>query len=220
MAWWSRVSRIAVPDRRVAASGMTRGLPLKGMNDSAPKQTCGTSAEGGERTLTMAASADHDRRMNSSLATLLTLVLIGATGPAVAMEGSGELRVHSMQDLQSAHIAAHVPIGDDFEAFLVRDLAAYFVGQGIAAPVVTYELLRDGPTQSGVSFPKFYVWVSVTGSSGSVVDGAARVAAIDRTHFEITDFVSREQIVTQPASLDLVVPAALVDMTVERARRS
>lgn len=167
----------------------------------------------------MAASADHAQRMNSSLATLLALVLIGATSPAVALEGSGEFRVQSMPELQSAHIAAHVPIGGDFEALLVRDLAAYFVRQGITAPVVTYELLRDAPTQSGVSFPKFYVWVSATASNGSVVDGAARVAAIDRTHFEITDFVSRDKIVTQPDSLDLVVPAALVDMTVERARR-
>ncbi len=135
------------------------------------------------------------------------------------MEGSGEFRLQSMPELQSAHIAAHVPINDDFEAFLVRDLAAYFERQGLTAPAVTYELLRDGPTQSGVSFPKFYVWVSARASHGSVVDGAARVAAVDRTHFEVTDFVSREQIVTQPDSLDLVLPAALVDMAVERARR-
>ncbi len=157
--------------------------------------------------------------MTSSRATLLALVLIGATGPAVAMEGSGEHRVESSQDLQSSHIAAHVPAGGDFDALLIRDLAAYFVRQGISAPVVTYEMLRDGPTQSGVSFPKYYVWAKATASDGSVVDGVARAAAIDRTHFEITDFVSREQIVTQPDSLDLVIPAALVDVTVERARR-
>jgi hypothetical protein len=156
--------------------------------------------------------------MTSSLPTLLALLLIGATDPAVAMEGSENSR-QPVQDLQSAHIAAHVPIGTDFDAFLVRDLAAYFVRQGITAPVVTYELLRDGPTQSGVSYPKYYVWVTARASNGSVVDGAARLAAIDRTHFEVTDFVSREQIVTQPDSLGLVVPAALVGLTVERASR-
>ena len=169
--------------------------------------------------MTIAASADHAQRMNSSFAPLLALVQIGATCPAAAMEGSGALRVQSMPELQSTHIAAHVPIGGDFAAFLLRDLAAYFERQGILAPVVTYELLRDGPTQSGVSFPKFYVWVSATASNGSVVDGAARVAAVGRTHFEVTDFVTREQIITQPDSLDLVVPAALIDIVVERARR-
>lgn len=149
---------------------------------------------------------------------LIVIGLIGATGPAVAMEGS-ENSSQSVQDLQSAHVAAHVPIGADFDAFLVRDLTSYFVRQGISAPIVTYELLRDGPTQSGASYPKYYVWVTATASNGSVVDGAARVAAIDRTHFEVTDFVSREQIVAQPDSLGLVVPAALVGLTIDRASR-
>lgn len=118
-----------------------------------------------------------------------------------------------------AHIAANVPVGGDFDAFLIRDLTAYFVGQGICTPVVTYELLRDGPTQSGVAYPKYYVWAKALSPNGSAVDGVFRVAAIDQTRFDITDFVSREQIVTQPDSLYQAVPAALFDVAVARAGR-
>ena len=118
-----------------------------------------------------------------------------------------------------AHISANVPVGGDFDTFLIRDLTAYFVGQGISAPVVTYELLRDGPTQSGVAYPKYYVWAKALSQNGSAVDGVFRVAAIDQARFDITDFVSRDQIMAQPASLYQVVPAALFDVVVARAGR-
>jgi hypothetical protein len=156
--------------------------------------------------------------MLAALTFAMAVALIGPTSPSVALAPEG-YSGQTMQDLQSAHIAANVPVGADFEAFLVRDLTAYFVGQGLPAPTVTYELLRDGPTQSGVAYPKYYVWAKAVGSDGTVVEGAARTAAIERTRFEITDFVTRQAIMANPDSLAMAVPAALRDATVERARR-
>ncbi len=156
--------------------------------------------------------------MLAALTIAMAVALIGSNSPSVALapeRSSGQ----TMQDLQSAHIAANVPVGADFEVLLIRDLTAYFVGQGVTAPTVTYELLRDGPTQSGVAYPKYYVWAKAVGSDGTVVEGAARTAAIERTRFEITDFVTRQAITANPDSLAMVVPAAMRDATVERARR-
>lgn len=156
--------------------------------------------------------------MLAALTFAMAVALLGPTSPSAALPPerySGQ----TMQDLQSAHIAANVPVGADFEAFLIRDLTAYFVGQGVPAPTVTYELLRDGPTQSGVAYPKYYVWAKAVGSDGMVVEGAARTAAIERTRFEITDFVTRQAITANPDSLAMAVPAALRDAAVERARR-
>ena len=156
--------------------------------------------------------------MLAALTIAMAVTLIEPASPSTALvpeRYSGQ----TMQDLQSAHIAANVPVGADFEAFLVRDLTAYFVGLGVPGPTVTYELLRDGPTQSGVAYPKYYVWAKAVGSDGTVVEGAARTAAIERTRFEITDFVTRQAITANPDGLAMVVPTALQDATVERARR-
>lgn len=113
-------------------------------------------------------------------------------------------------DNQAAQIAANVPRARDFERFLMRDLHAYFSAQGIEAWALEYELLRDGPTQSGASWPKYYLWVSATPVRGVRVSGAVRVEAIERQRFEITDFVSREDILADPARLESVFPAALL----------
>ena len=173
---------------------------------------------GGKRTLTAKQSTRHARLMVAVIPIAMALALIGSTGPgeAVPLERYSD---QSMQNLQSPNIAANVPVGADFETFLVRDLTTYFVGQGIPVPTVTYELLRDGPTQSGLAYPKYYVWAKAVGSDGMVVEGAARVAAIERTRFEITDFVTRQAITANPGSLAMVIPAALRDTTVERARK-
>ncbi len=169
--------------------------------------------------MTVAPENPHPDVMISPLTIALLGALIGSSEPAFTTKVQAEQPAQTMQDLRLAHIAANVPVGDDFEAFLVRDLTAYFAEHFLPASVVTYELLRDGPTQSGVAYPKYYVWAKATASDGTVLEGAARVAAIERTRFEVTDFVSRQQIVSQPDSLDQVVPAALFELTVERARR-
>lgn len=111
----------------------------------------------------------------------------------------------------NSHVSGNVPAKDDFRPFLIRDLTTYFQrdhGNGIS---VDYELLRDVPTQVGVAYPKFYIWVTVTKPDKSVVDGAARIAAIDTQEFDVTTFIPRRDIVADPTQLARVFPQALLE---------
>jgi hypothetical protein len=131
------------------------------------------------------------------------------------LAGPVEASASQVPDVRAGHIAAHVPADEDFDTFMVRDLR-FFLGAR-AEEEVTFELLREGPTQSGVSNPKFYLWVRALSADGNLTSGAARVAAIDRLRFEVTNFVSREDIVSGAADPALIFPAALVDRIQRRA---
>jgi len=114
-------------------------------------------------------------------------------------------------ELQQSHIEANVPPAESFDGFINRDLLAYFKASGTpGATTVTYKPLRNGPTQSGVSYPKYYLWVKVLTGSKLSQEGAVRVAAIERTHFDVTNFMSKTQIQSAPAEVGNVFPAALV----------
>lgn len=126
------------------------------------------------------------------------------------------LRAQSLDSLQQSHIDGNVPPANKFHEYLRRDLMSYFKAAGFNdVTEVQYELLRDVPTQSGVSYPKYYVWVRVIGRGGMREQGAARVAAIDGTHFEVTHFLPSKN-VSRDSVLSLF-PAALADGILSRA---
>jgi hypothetical protein len=109
-----------------------------------------------------------------------------------------------------SHIEGNVPEPKDFRQFLIRSLTAYLkpkIGQGA---IVDYELLRDVPTQVGVADPKFYVWVTARKNSKTILDGAARIAAIEKKEFDVTHFVTRQEIVADPSALARIFPATLL----------
>jgi hypothetical protein len=85
-----------------------------------------------------------------------------------------------MPDIQRSHIEANVPDSADFEKFLQRDLESYFAKARKKSVAVKYEPLRNGPTQSGVGYPKLYLWVQVAGSKSPQDRGAIRLEAIDK----------------------------------------
>src|SRR5947207_2603810 len=90
-----------------------------------------------------------------------------------------------LQDIQRSHIEANLPLPGDFDRLLRRDLGAYFSKQrGRNVVRVDFEMLRDGPTQSGVSYPKFYLWVRIGDGMSTDDRGAVRVAAINRERFD------------------------------------
>ena len=72
------------------------------------------------------------------------------------------------------------------------------------------------PTQVGVAWPKYYAWVTAHGDSGRVEEGAVRVAAVDATHFEVTD-ISLREIRADPEGVERVFPRALCDGLRRRA---
>lgn len=93
-------------------------------------------------------------------------------------------------EIQASHLEGNVPSNTDFLPFLKRDLAAYFKGMSSRPITVEYDFLRNGATQSGISYPKFYLWVTVSANKKLLTQGAIRVAAIDKKRFDVTNFLS------------------------------
>lgn len=144
--------------------------------------------------------------MNRTLVAMLSLSSLAA------------LAQSPLEDIQASHIEANVPAQGSFDVFLKRDLLAYFRGtETTPTTSLEYELLRDAPTQSGVSYPKYYLWVRVRSGSSVLKEGAARVAAIERKRFEVTNFMSRSSIQSSPSEVGAVFPAALVPSVLSRA---
>jgi hypothetical protein len=96
--------------------------------------------------------------------------------------------------IADSHVRANVPDEKDFDAFLKRDLESYFKDLKKKDVVVEYQLLRDGPTQSGTAFPKFYIWVTVKENGTLLEDGAVRVAAMEKKRFGVYDYLTRADI--------------------------
>jgi hypothetical protein len=125
----------------------------------------------------------------------------------------------AMQAIAQSHIEANVPDASSFDSLLRRDLAAFFHAIDPSSPSkVDYKLLRNGPTQTGVSYPKFYLWATAKNGSGIVHEGAVRVAAVEKTRFEVTRFISKAEILKAPQELQSVFPAPLVAPILELAK--
>jgi len=124
-----------------------------------------------------------------------------------------------LSDIATSHVEGNVPPGKLFDELLTRDLNDYFCRNSNDCKV-QYELLRDGPTQSGTSYPKYYLWVRFTKGGTVAGEGAVRVAAIDQKSFEVTHFLSRELISQAPSQVASIFPAALVNKIVEKAHTS
>ena len=112
--------------------------------------------------------------------------------------------------LQSSHIEANVPSAEAFEPLLRRDLLAFFARADASVTSVEFKLLRNGPTQSGVAYPKYYLWVKAFAGATRKEEGAARVAAINRERFEVTDFLSKAKVQASPSEVGATFPAALI----------
>jgi hypothetical protein len=80
-------------------------------------------------------------------------------------------------------------------------------------------MLREGPTQTGIAYPKYYVWVRAQTPQGIVDEGAIRLAAIEKTRFEMTHFLRKAAIQADPAAVERVFPKALADDIRRRAAR-
>jgi hypothetical protein len=137
-----------------------------------------------------------------SMTSVAALMLLALAGPP----NDGALR-----DVQRSHIEANVPPPADFARLLRRDLERHFRGAVSKAVRVEHELLRDAPTQSGVAYPKFYVWVRVMEDGRLVTQGAVRVAAVERKRFDVTSFLSEQTIRDDPAAIHAVFPALVCD---------
>ena len=119
---------------------------------------------------------------------------------------------------QASHIAGNAPKAADFETFLHRDLTSHFKSIHGGELEVQYEFLREGHTQSGTSYPKYYLWVKVIQSGSTIEEGAVRCAAIGTTHFEVTDFLTKTSLLTDPSQAAFVFPAPVCDRLAEKVK--
>lgn len=118
----------------------------------------------------------------------------------------------------TSQIEAHVPAAEDFKTFLVRDASEYLSTKEGRKLGAECELLRDSPTQAGVAYPKFYAWVrGVDADKKTIVEGVMRLAAINKKRFEVTDFISRPEIVSTPSRVEGIFPQLLIPMIKNKA---
>lgn len=118
-----------------------------------------------------------------------------------------ELRFASfMQKVHEGNISYHTPDSHNFHAFLSRDLTAYF-REKYKDCQTSYEMLKDEPTQFGLSFPHFYVWAKVTRKNSIITQGAVRLDGYRKEGFFVTDFYSVYKIRTNPKLIEHFPPS-------------
>jgi len=143
-------------------------------------------------------------------ATTTWLQCLRAANPKGAGIATPQTADRAMLEISRSHIDANVPAPEDFDKFMRRDLTDYFAATFKGLPV-QYELLRDAPTQSGVAYPKYYLWVTIGGGKSPQQRGAVRVAAIEKKRFEVSDFISEDAIKQDPTGIYRVFPAPVCE---------
>jgi len=112
-----------------------------------------------------------------------------------------------LEDVQRPHTEGNTPPVASFALFLNRDLLAYFKIRNATVNRVEWKFLRQGATQSGVSYPKFYVWARLYNHKQFLESGAVRIEAVDKNEFLVTDYVSRASVQKNPRITDSIFPA-------------
>lgn len=115
------------------------------------------------------------------------------------------------------HVASNTPDDARLEEYLQRDLEGYCESRMGRPVAVRYAFLREGPTQTGIAFPKYYAWVEILSNGKRIGQGAARVAAINQERFEVTEYFDQETIRRSPEALDSVFPRPVAEAARARA---
>jgi hypothetical protein len=110
-----------------------------------------------------------------------------------------------------------IPPAPVFRQVLARDLETYFARAESTPIHVTYELLREQPTITGIAYPKYYVWVQIRSGERLLRVGAVRLAAVNDT-FEVTNFLPAAAINSDTSIVGSVFPAPLAADIIRRAR--
>lgn len=114
-----------------------------------------------------------------------------------------------------SRIDDNVPRLKNFNRILKRDLTTFIKTKYTEdALQIEYEMLQDFPIQSGESYPTYCAWVTVISDLKQIDEGAVRVAAIERTHFEITDYLRRSELTDKDISA--IFPASVCEKIKEK----
>lgn len=110
---------------------------------------------------------------------------------------------------QNSHIQGNVP--EQFDQLLKRDLITYFQDLSKQEVTVEYELLREIPTQVGVALPKYYIWVKIYSQKVLLDEGAVKVAAVEKTHFTVLNYLAIADLQKSPERINQVFPLSVGD---------
>lgn len=155
--------------------------------------------------------------MNRFVLTLITLLCL----PFSAVSGESnpaDMQQQIMAQIRDAQIVANVPPAAEFDSLLQRDLTSYFEQADSAGDLqLKYKLLRETPTQSGIAYPKYYLWAEARVEGQLISQGAMRVAAVEKRRFEVHQFLSATSIQQDPRAAAEVFPEALLGNIYELA---
>lgn len=149
---------------------------------------------------------------------ILTAITMLVVGCAKSEPSEDELAEQTMRDIAESHIQGNVPADKDFRAFLERDLAAYFGHRAGKQVTVDYEMLRDGPTQTGIGYPKFFAWVSVREADRVLEEGAVVLAAVDKKSFSVNDYHEASSIKQAPLTVRDSFPPPVAEAILSRVK--
>jgi len=114
----------------------------------------------------------------------------------------------SFLSISGSYIDANVPDEKEFDRLLNHDIGEYVTDAHDKDVSVTVELLRKGPTQSGVALPKFYVWIVKQDANGAIMEeAAARIAAVEKKRFDVIQYYDRKRILAEPDLIKKVFPS-------------
>ncbi len=145
----------------------------------------------------------------------LVLTLASFNSKAQTSKASSEQKV--FQDIQESHIDANVPDSAQFNSLLKRDLQKYFYPE-YGEITVKWDFLRNGPTQTGVSYPKYYLWVKISKEEELVSEGAVRIAAIEKTSFDVTNYIEIGEIRNKSKDIYTIFPKAVCEKIESRLK--
>lgn len=120
----------------------------------------------------------------------------------------------TIQAIAESHMEGNVPVPKDFQTFLTRDLNLYFASPEFKSPVRGYEMLRDGPTQTGISSPKFYLWVMFQDGRAAAV----KVAAEKKQQFHVLQVFLESDIQQNRAVMNGQLPPPVIEAALKKVR--
>jgi len=135
------------------------------------------------------------------------ILLIG-----IASFGHAPLKLlHPLAIVQGSHVKVNTPdVPQQFDKLLKRDLNNYFQDTYKETVTVEYELLRAKPTQVGVALPKYYIWVKIyrqiSRQKALIDEGAVKVAAVEKTHFTVLNYLSIAELKKSPERINQIFP--------------
>jgi len=164
--------------------------------------------------MSLDAKSEVSRKEFVRFATLICAILVLVVVSSVLIAWYARSAMNSIADL---HVEGNTPKSELFDEYLERDLTSYFCSTTNDCRV-QYEFLRKGATQNGVSYPKYYLWVKCLKNGKLTSQGAVRVAAINQNYFEVTHFISANEVLESPDEVGNIFPAALVETIQKKSR--